>query len=333
MTLEDWRDIDPSELAPLYKAECARYRDVLGWDFEPSCRIIEEARRTGRLPGVALRAPSGKLAGWSYFVVHDGVLQIGGLVADSAARLRRMIDRVLQSPEAAPARGLSAFVYPVSPSLQSALERQRFTVERHPYLSRPVARSVDAGRARPELAPNYRRRRLAEVDPADVVRLTARAYAGLPEARCFATDGRLDQWAHYLGQLLATPACGVYLHEASLAIEDRDTRRLAAAVITTALAPETAHIAQIVVDPDFRRGGLAASLVDGVLEAATALGFSRLSLIVAERNEPARRLYARLGFSESASFIFASRTALTRRATPPPLATRELVEANLRSAR
>jgi len=333
MTFEDWRDVNPGELAPLYAVECERYRVLLGWDLEPSCRIIEEARRAGRLPGLALRGPGGEIAGWAFFVVHDGVLQIGGLVADSAARLRRLIDRVLQSPEAAFARAMSAFVFPVSSSLQSAFERQRFAVERHPYLSRAIGGKAQTGEAQPELAAEFRRRTLMEVDPADVVRLTARSYAGLPEARCFAADGRLDQWAHYLGQLLATPACGRYLPEVSFAIERRDSRQVVGAVITTAIAPGTAHIAQIVVEPACRRSGLARVLIASVLSAAGGAGYSHLSLIVAENNAPAQRLYAHLGFQETASFIFASRAALTRRATPPPLSSRELVETNLRSAR
>jgi ribosomal protein S18 acetylase RimI-like enzyme len=320
MIVEDWRDLDPGDLAPLYEAECRRYRAALYWDLEPSCRIIEDARRNGQLPGLVVRAPGGAIAGWTYFIVHEGVLQVGGLVADSASRLRRMLDRVLQSPEATYSRALTAFVFPASPSLQTAFERQRFGVERHAYLARPIAGGPSADSVRKGLAPGYRLRPLSEIDPAEVVRLTARSYAGMSESRCFAPDGRLDQWAHYLGQLLVTPACGRYLPEASFAVERRDSRDLAGAVIATAIAPETAHIAQVVVDPGCRRAGLAAELVAASLERARADGFSMLSLIVAEANAPARRLYARLGFSEKASFLFASRAALTRRATPPALA-------------
>jgi ribosomal protein S18 acetylase RimI-like enzyme len=333
MTFEDWRDVDPREVEPLYAAECERYRRILSWDYEPSSRIIEDARRAGRLPGLVLRSTNGSIAGWSFYMIHEGVLQIGGLVADSAARLRRLIDRVLQSPEAAYARGLSAFVFPVSSSLQSAFERQRFSVERHPYLSRSIVGESCAGCGGEEKAGEYRRRRLMEVDPADIVRVTARAYAGVPEARCFAADGRLDQWAHYLGQLLATPACGRYLPDVSFAIERRESRQLVGAVIATAVAPDTAHIAQIVVDPSCRRAGLANGLIDSVITAARDAGYSRLSLIVSESNIPAGRLYARLGFEETASFIYASRGAPTRRATPPPLSSRDLIESNLRSAR
>lgn len=320
MTFEDWRDCEPAEIAPLYAAECARYRAALSWDLAPSCRIVEDARRAGRLPGLVLRAPSGAIAGWGYFIVHDGVLQVGGLVADSASRLRRLLDRVLQSHEAAAARSLTAFVFPVSPSLQSAFERQRFSVEPHPYLSRPTA-SLE-GESGPALGSEFVVRPLAQTDPADVIRLTARCYEGQSEARCFAPDGRLDQWAHYLGQLLATPACGWYLPAASFAVERRDTRQPVGAVITTAISEDTAHIAQIVVDPGCRRAGIARALVAAALASSRKAGHARLSLIVSGDNDPARRLYDRLGFQEAGSFIYASRAALSRRLMPPPLASR-----------
>jgi ribosomal protein S18 acetylase RimI-like enzyme len=313
MIVEDWRDLDPRELAALYRSESARYRSALQWDLEPSCRIIEDARASGRLPGLVVRRGDGEIAGWTYFVVYEGILQIGALVAESASALRRLLDHVLQSTEASYCRSLTAFLYPSSPSLLAALERQRFMVERHPYLARPVACGPSAATVRKGLSPEFRLRLLGEVDPADVVRLSARSYAGMSEARCFAPDGRLDQWAHYLGQLLATPACGRYLPTASFAIERRDSRELAGAMVVTALAPETAHIAQIVVDPACRRAGLAAELVGASLAQVREDGYSVLSLIVAEANAPARGLYARLGFSETASFVFASRAALTRR--------------------
>jgi ribosomal protein S18 acetylase RimI-like enzyme len=333
--IEDWRDLDPGEVEPLYEAECRRYRTALAWEFDASCRIIEQARRSGRLPGLVLRLPGGAIAGWTYFVVSEGVLQIGGLVADSASHLRRLLGRVLQSPEAAFARGLTAFVFPVSSSLQAAFERQRFAVERHAYLSRSITIPGAPGGegARAGFPGEYRLRRLGEVDPANVVRLTARSYAGMAEARCFAPDGRLDQWAHYLGQLLATPACGVYLPGASFALERRETGQLGGAVITTAIAPGTAHIAQIVVDPACRRAGLAAALVSAALESARDDGCSDLSLLVADANAPARSLYARLGFRDTASFIFASRAALSRRVTTPVPSPRALIGTNLGSTR
>lgn len=50
------------------------------------------------------------------------------------------------------------------------------------------------------------------------------------------------------------------------------------------------------VAPEARRTGVAPALVEAVRQAAAAEGAARLGLFIAEGNEPARRLYERLGF-------------------------------------
>ena len=318
MRFEDWRDVPAETVAPLYDEESRRWREALGWDLAPSWAIVEDARRAGRLPGLVARGDDGSLTGWSFYVLHEGVLQLGALNGQTAATVRGLLERAIESPEGRLARGFTGFLFPRSSSLSSALERQRFLIARHLYLAAPLGSTPGAedragqgshGSEGAGLRP------LSAVDPADVVRLVARAYAGRPEARCFAPDGRLDQWAHYVGQLLATPAIGRYLPSASLVIAPPESKRPVGAVITTSLSSDTAHIAQVVVDPDCRRSGLARQLLQAAAAGAREAGHDRLTLIVAESNEPARALYARLGFLATASFLYASRPSLTRRSS------------------
>lgn len=312
LTFEDWRDTPASDVEALYDLEGRRWLDQLGWDMAPSWRIVEEARRAGHVPGLVARRPDGQPAGWAFYLLHEGTLQIGGLVGDTAAAVRRLLERTLQSPEAGLARGFSGFLFPASPSLQSALERQRFLLARHLYLARPLG----AGDAEAEAGPaDLRLRPLADAEPANIVRLFARAYAGRPEARCFAPDGRLDQWAHYLGQILGSPAVGRYLPDASFVVEDGADRRALGAIVTTSLSTGTAHIAQVVVDPGCRRSGVGRWLLGSARDAARSAGHDRLSLLVAESNEPARALYARDGFEPTAHFLFATRPVLARRSS------------------
>lgn len=314
MTFDDWRDVDPAELQPLYDAESRRWSAALGWDLAPTWTIVENARRAGHVAGLLARGSGGRVAGWTFYILHEGILQIGGLVGAQASTVRALLDRAMQSPEARLARSFSAFLFPASASLPSALVRQRYAVAEHPYLLKPLVDDEAPG----DLSPDLRLRTLADVDPADVVRLLARAYAGLPEARCFAPDARLDQWARYVGQLLTTPAIGRYMPSASYAVVRRAENQLAAVVITTSLSPDTAHIAQVVVDPTCRRSGVARYALLAASAAARAAGHSRMTLIVSRDNEPARTLYGRLGFVETACFLYASRPALMRQ----PLATR-----------
>src|ERR1019366_9686487 len=79
----DWRFLTPGEAAGLLDAEAARWLWALHWDTRVSHKRIESARRAGTLPGLVVRDEHGAVRGWTFFLIHDGVLQIGAFVADS----------------------------------------------------------------------------------------------------------------------------------------------------------------------------------------------------------------------------------------------------------
>ncbi len=324
MIFSDWRDAEAEEIGALYQWETRRWADALGWDLAGSWAIVASARRAGHVPGFIARAGDGHVAGWTFYILHEGILQLGTMVGERASVVRALLERAMQSNEARFARAFSCFLFPGSGSLPAALARQRFAIAQHPYMVMPLA-SEEPGATAPEsavagggesdheqIAAEFCVRPLAEVDPADVVRLMARAYAGLPEARCFAPDLRLEQWARYVGQLLATPAIGRYMASASFAVERRCAKQLQGAIITTSLSNSTAHVAQIVVDPGCRRSGLARRLIAAACAESRRLGHSHMSLVVSGTNEPAKSLYTRLGFCPVTNFIYASRSALMR---------------------
>jgi len=68
----------------------------------------------------------------------------------------------------------------------------------------------------------------------------------------------------------------------------------------TKLSHDTVHLAQVAVAPEARGRGLARRVVTASLAAADAAGYARATLLVSERNRPARRVYDRLGFAEVA---------------------------------
>ncbi len=57
------------------------------------------------------------------------------------------------------------------------------------------------------------------------------------------------------------------------------------------------HINNLAVLPEFRRAGIAASLLGRVIKEGAALGAQRATLEVRRSNDPARLLYERFGFS------------------------------------
>ena len=313
MTFSDWRDARPEDLAPVYALERGRWLTRLAWDPAPALAIVERGRSGGYVPGFIARETDGTIAGWTFFVLHHRVLQIGGLVARTGELVRRLLEHALKSPEAEAANEVSCFVLPGSNALESALLRRRFAVVRYRYLRCALqGTALDLERAaRPVIVRPWH----AEDGPA-CVRLLARAYAGSPAARCFAPNARLEEWAQYLGQLIATPACGQFDQSTSAIVPGPGTG-VSAALIATRVAPGTAHVAQVAVDPGARRQGLGRALLLHALARARAAGDGWLSLLVADDNASAMALYGSLGFEPVADFLYARRSALRRPLHPP----------------
>jgi ribosomal protein S18 acetylase RimI-like enzyme len=309
----DWRDEAPEVLVPLYTAERRRWAQQLGWDLGPSLRLVEQARVAGDVPGLVLHDSRGVPVGWAYYILSQGSVQIGALNAATAGGLRLLLDRIFRSPEAHVAQELSCFLYPVSSSVVSALNRQRFVLEHPEYLSVGLPASGPVLSNQPG-AMDAELRSWSDGDTAAAVRLVARSYAGDPSARCFAPHGQLSEWAHYVGQLLNGPGCGAFLPDASLVVpSDAAPCGLGAAIVMTTIAPGTAHVAQLVVDPLLRRKGYAKRLLITAAERARDAGARRLTLIVSPGNDAARALYARLGFTTIGKLLYGYRGAAPRR--------------------
>ena len=92
-----------------------------------------------------------------------------------------------------------------------------------------------------------------------------------------------------------------------------------ACLVGTRLDERTAHVAQVVVNPACQRQGHASRLLASSARAAALGGAVRQTLLVAESNASARALYARLGFTARAVFVFADRARITRQTWRRPV--------------
>ncbi len=297
--LVDWRTLPASVLAPAWRAESARWRDELCWDIGPTMTLLEPARVLGRVPGYAAIDERGALAGWICFVLQRQALQIAMLAAVSPEATALLLDAVASSAAAGQADLHAICVPDFAAGLPAALGDRGFDVVRYRYL----AWEADGASApsHPSAAPL---RLWRGGDALPFARLCARAYAGSSVLRPFAPHDRWEEWTDYVDGLIAGPGCGRLLPDASFVSSTPDGR-LDGAVVTTDLGAGAAHLAQVVVDPPARRRGLAAALVARALEAATAAGAARVTLLVAETNTPAVALYERMGFVDRAAFVVA----------------------------
>jgi len=284
-------------VAPLLACEAAAWDAELGWDVTHSWRVIEPARAAGVLPGFIARDERGSVAGWTWFLERNGTLQVAALVATDAACVRALVSAILTSPEASRTEARVFSIRGVPPGIERALEEHGLAVSRYSYLS------VELGAVRGAAVG-----RVMRPDDLDgCVRLFASAYAAKGGVRAFAPRGRTDEWCEYVGNLLETDGCGVFLSDASFVIAGGgdDEGRMVAAIVTTSVARDVAHVAQIAVDPAFQGAGFGRRLLDSAMSAASARGFSRMTLLVADDASAARALYAGRGFLETATFVVA----------------------------
>ncbi len=298
MPLFDWRDVDGALLSDAWGEQRSRWSQNLFWETEGNWAQVEAERRAGRLPGMVLMEGR-TVAAWSFFLLHQDTLQIGGFESSSSSATRRLLDGVLETadPELAPS-GAMLFAFSGAPGLVPALVARGFDTEPYEYLVREMAG------VRP-MRPEHEWDLSAA---AQLPSLLARAYGPPTLTRPFARHGSMDEWREYAAQLLGSQACGAF-EPALSAASFRSDGTLDGAIVTTIVGPGTAHIAQVAVDPTRRGTGLAGQMLGSVIERARADRFERVSLLVSERNTTARRLYAHSGFHEAASFIAAGRGA------------------------
>jgi ribosomal protein S18 acetylase RimI-like enzyme len=301
LVVRDWRDVDAGVMRDLHAREERRWRQALSWETASSSESIEYARTTWGLPGVVVADAEGPIRGWAFWLIEDGLVKVGGFVAEHEAATRALLHSILDRADAAAVDGLSLFVYDHAPGLRRALYGAGFDIAPFLYLSRNIAQP-------PAAVPAIHRendtmRGWLPEDEAAAARLMAEAYGegGLH----FAPHNRPEQWARYVSNLVGQTAVGALMPDASRVLRADD--RMAALVVMTRIAPTTAHVAQVVVHPVWRGRKLASALVGAACTRAAEQGCTRATLLVAAANRPARTVYARMGFDVTATFVAARR--------------------------
>jgi ribosomal protein S18 acetylase RimI-like enzyme len=323
MSLRDWRSLTHAEVDPWYRAEEAWWRRSLGWDTADNWAHVERARASGTLPGFVVvdpdvDAPAGErtagtvASGWTFYVVHRGIVQIGALTANHPQATDRLLEALESVGQTERTKGVLVFVPAADAWLESRLTSRGFAVRPFLYLMRRLdGQAVDAAEI-----PNGQAYQPERIN--DLARLLRAAYPGEDPARPFAPAGTDEEWLEYTSQLIMQTGCGLFLPGCSVLV-GRPGRLTAPAVapldgtvLATRLAPDTGHLAQVAVHPEARGRGLGAAMVQAAIARLAGHGCTRVSLLVAADNPTAVGMYRRLGFEESGRFLSAWRAQPTR---------------------
>jgi ribosomal protein S18 acetylase RimI-like enzyme len=314
MTLVDWRHLDARALALVFARERARWLVELGWETRDSWLQVERARTTWGLPGIAAVDESGRVRGLTFFHASGSRFELGGVFAEAADLRQRLLDAAVDVCTEAGGECLSAFLYAGASPSEAVLTGQGFKVERFDYLTVEGARVRGCEGAREGArvrgcegtevqASDLHVRDWRKTDVDALAALLHVSYDQTAAAR-FVTEPTRDGWRRYVANLVEQTACGVVVPRLTRLAWWRDG--LVGAVLVTALAPGTAHVAQLAVHPDWRRRHLAGTLLDETLSLARSAGYTRTTLLTGTRNVAAQALYRGRGFTASAQFLSAT---------------------------
>lgn len=293
----DWRDAPSEQATTLVAAEVKAWRDELSWDVRSAWNVVEPARRAGQLPGFLLSRSADADCGWTAFLRHRDTLQVMALVSRTADDTAVLADAVLASREAEDCDSVLVCVRDAAAGLPHVLIDRGFAVEVYRYLT------IDLAAGHPRSADL----RVWHNDEEAVARLCQRAYADSMSLRAFARTGHLEDWREYVNGLVRGPGCGEFDIDASFVSGPVRSQALRGAVLITTIAPRIAHVAQMVVEPEWRGRGLGSRLMRSAMGAAAARGSERMTLLVAAGNSAAVAIYERLGFTDRATFVVAHR--------------------------
>ncbi|MCU1327497.1 MAG: GCN5-related N-acetyltransferase [Bryobacterales bacterium] len=303
--LVDLRQVDLQQLEPLLAEETAEWEKALDWDFSRNAAQIRRFAGPRALPGVAL-LDGGEVAGYGYTVLEhpkgligDVYLRPGWRGLESEVRLFKVLLDALTGTEGIERIESQLMLLP--PQDVRALSGSRFVqlFERR-LLSRQLSQPIAGGPT--DLDPRYRVEEWHASAMDSLPRLIVRAYAGQIDAEI--NDQFTTEWgaSSFLRALLENAGCGQFSRGASFVAVDRHTEWLAGVILTSLVAPDTAHITQICVMPEAQGSGLGRELLRRCLVALEAAGVQRVTLTVTATNTRANRIYDTAGFAELRRF-------------------------------
>jgi ribosomal protein S18 acetylase RimI-like enzyme len=291
----DWRTLPSDRMRMLYAAEADRW-SRLEWDTAAEWHEVERSRQVGTASGLAVLDEAGKVVGWACYHMRNRALQIGVFNAASEAVTDALVGQMLSEQTLAFVEAVTVFVLSDAPGLTAALRKKGLSVDRYWYLGRDLARTP------PPALSDIRGWRFDDI-PA-TIDLLSRGYTGTSESRPFAPGGLPEEWSEYVHRLTGGLGCGALLPEASLCIPSGPGRIVGLAIVTR-VAESTAHLAQLVVDPQFQGRRLGVQLMELASAAAARAGCRRLTLIVGGGNRRARSIYEAARFHAMGSFVAA----------------------------
>jgi ribosomal protein S18 acetylase RimI-like enzyme len=311
----DLRHFEAPVLRPVLEAEGEVWKQRLHWDYRVSSKLLMQYLDSHMLPGYAA-IEAGQVTGYVFCVYEETKAVIGDVFALPCARpdgepasptaaheieealLVHLFELLVNSPQVE--RIESQLLLHPSGSHDGVFRAAGFETYRRLFMVRPLAGFWSGPRANLESALELRPWRDEDLNPAG--RLIAAAYRGHPDSVINDQYRSVHGSLRFLHNIVRYSGCGVFSPLVSHVVVERTSRELVAMVLGSRVSPESGHITQICVHPEFRRQGLARMLLNLAATCFLRQGVAEISLTVTEANSQAVDLYRAEGYKCSHVF-------------------------------
>lgn len=306
----DLRHFAAPVLRPVLEAEGELWSKRLHWDYRTSARLLMQYLDNHLLPGYAA-LESGQVTGYAFCVYEETKAVIGDVFAlpgrnpeaetlsadaDNPAGpareieetlLRHLFETLLNSPHVD--RIESQLLLHPSGTHAKIFREAGFEIYRRYFMAQQLEGRFT--RPRVDLPAELELRTWRDEDMSAAARLISAAYSGHPDSLINDQYRSVHGSMRFLHNIVRYAGCGVFAPQVSHVVVERSSRELAALVLGSRVSPQSGHITQLCVHPEFRRHGLARMMLSVAGSHFMRQGVSEISLTVTEANSGAIALY------------------------------------------
>ncbi|MGA8041912.1 MAG: N-acetyltransferase [Terracidiphilus sp.] len=308
----DLRHFAAPVLRPLLEAENAVWLERLHWDYRSSSRLLLQYLDSHMLPGYAA-VEQRQITGYTFCVYEETKAVIGDVFAvpggdpdapdalragqDSARALEEtlllhLLETLLNSPQVD--RIESQLLLHPAGTHAKVFRGAGFRLFRRLFMMQPLEGKWS--RPHVELPPGLEMRAWRDEDLNAAARLIADSYRNHPDSLINDQYRTIYGSMRFLHNIVRYAGCGVFSPLTSHVVVERTSRELAALVLGSRVSPQSGHITQICVRPEYRRKGLARMLLNMAASQFMLQGATEVSLTVTAANTEAIELYRSEGY-------------------------------------
>jgi len=299
----DLRHFGAAELRPLLMEEARLWAERMSWDYQSSAEMILRYLDSRILPGYTA-VDDGRAVGYSFFVYEGSKGVVGDMFTSAHADPtlgQRLLTHVAETLQNSPGihRIEAQLLLHDSGSTAEPFKRRGFRRFPRLFMALPLRPAPDF--APPELK-GFTFRPWAEQDFQPGANVIMQAYAGHVDSEINDQYRSVAGSLRFLNNIVRFPGCGTFDATSSFTAIHNATRAVVGMILCSRVREDVGHVTQICLLPEYRKQGLARSLMAICLRSLLDRKFTELSLTVTEANYNAVELYERLGFHKRRVF-------------------------------